>query len=129
MSAAMAQQIAKIMVEREIKKQKVSVPPDYWNYEPWKKKFKLQVIAAHSLFKLYEPEAILNALKRKECSWQYSLRVKGMNDIFKEEQAKLEKLKKKIADSVLKPKAEVVEPTKFTPQVSFGKTSKINRLD
>lgn len=125
-----AQTIAKIMVKREIIKSKQGTPPDFWNHEPWKKKFRLQIIAAHSLLKLYDAEAILNALKRKECSWQYSLRVKNMNDIFKEEQAKIDKQKKQIEEYAKQEKIDkVIEPTQFTKPVSFGQKSKLNRLD
>lgn len=87
-----AQLIAEVMVRREADKKRVNLPHKFWNTPEWQKKYKQQIIAANGLLKIYSPLAILNGLKRKECSWQYSLRVQGMNDIFKEEQVKIDKV-------------------------------------
>jgi hypothetical protein len=122
-SKTSAQQIAEIMVRREAAKQKIVLPLKFWNNEPWKKKYKSQIIAANGLLKLYEPAAILNALKRKECSWQYSLRIKGMNDIFKEEQAKLDNLKIAAQES-----ERTFSQATTTEVKKFGKESKLNKL-
>lgn len=118
-----AQKLAEIMVRREAAKKKIVLPLKFWNTDPWKKKYKQQIIAANALLKIYEPAAIFNALKRKECSWQYSLRANGINDACKEEQALLEK------------KEVVIEEfnrefsTAVTTEIKkFGTESKRNKL-
>lgn len=84
-----AQLIAEMMVLRRAAKQRVKLTGHFWNNAPWKKYYGEQIIAANALLKIYDAQAILNALKRKEGSWQYSLRTKGLSDIIQEEQAKL----------------------------------------
>lgn len=118
-----AQLLAEIMVKREADKKRIVLPYKFWNQETWKKKYKNQIVAANGLLKLYEPLAILNALKRKECSWQFSLRANGLNDIFKEEQEKLDKVKE-----VAKESTQTFTNTTVTEIKKFGKQSKLDKL-
>src|SRR3954466_5444680 len=91
--------IAEIMLTREARKKNVQLPYKFWNTDEWKKKYKLQIMAAHALLKVYSAEAILNALKRKDCAWQYSLRAGNLPDVIDEEQKKLDKQTKLIEES------------------------------
>lgn len=124
-SCTPSQLIAEIMVTREIRKKEKCVPFKFWNNEPWKKKFKQQIIAANSMLKLYEPAAILAALARKECSWQYSLRANGIADVIEEEQNKIFLQRKSIEEST---KVETNDTLSFRPIIS-GQKSKKSRLD
>jgi len=118
-----AQLIAEIVVKREFDKKRIPLSGHWWNKEPYKKKYKNQIIAANSLLKLYEPLAILNALKRKECQWQYSLRAQGINDICKEEQQKLDKIKELAQKSNREFSTETQTEIK-----KFGQQSKLDKL-
>lgn len=120
-----AQLIAEIMVKREIVKKKESPPIDFWNFAPWKKKYQQQIQAAHALLKVYSPHAILAALKRKECSWQYSLHVKNIADVIDEEQSKIDKELKQIQDSQ---KIETTDSNEFR-QVNTGQKTLKSKLD
>jgi len=117
--------IAEIMISREAKKKNIPLPHKFWNTDEWKKKYKLQIMAAHTLLKVYSAQAILNTLKRKDCQWQYSLRANGIPEAIDEEQKKLDKEVKLIEESK---KVEVQNPTEFR-QVSSGQVSKKARLD
>lgn len=89
-SCTAAQLLAEMMVLRRASKQKVKLTGHFWKVEPWRKYYGEQIIAANALLKIFAPKAIFQALKRKECSWQYSLRTKGLSDIIREEQTKFE---------------------------------------
>jgi hypothetical protein len=120
-----AQLIAEIMVTREAAKKKLSLPYKFWNLIEWKKKYKNQILGANSLLKVYSAEAILRALKRKECSWQYSIRANGISDICDEEQRKLDKEKELINNSE---KIITNNPSEFR-QINTGQQSRKSKLD
>jgi hypothetical protein len=119
------QLLAEIMCVREAKKKGISLPHKFWNTPEWKKKYKIQILAANSLLKVYSPMAILNALKRKECNWQYSLRANGISDTCDEEQRKLDKQDKLIEKSE---SIKIDNPAEFR-QVNTGQQSRKSRLD
>lgn len=118
-----AQYLAELMVTREAAKQKIKLAVGFWNSPLWKKKYKQQIIAANSLLKIYSPQAIINALKRKECSWQYSLRANGINDACNEEQIKLDQITETMLESERKFDNITTSEVK-----KFGKESKLNKL-
>ncbi len=124
-SCTAAQLIAEMMVLRRASKQKVKLTGHFWKQEPWRKYYGEQVIAANALLKIFAPQAIFKALKRKECSWQYSLRTNGLSDIIKEEQTKFE------AEQVnLQRSSEREFNTATTTELpSFGKASLRSKLD
>ena len=85
--------IAELVCERLAAKDKVTLPVKFWNTDKWKKIYLMQLLAATSLLKMYEPVAILNALKK---NWKcYSLKAKWLDDDFKLEQSKLDVMKKR----------------------------------
>ena len=118
-----AKQLAEIMVTREAKKKGIPLVGKWWNEGILKKKYKMQIIAAHALLKVYEPLAILNALKHKKCQWQYSLRADGINDACIEEQEKLDKIKVLASESNREFSEAVTTEVK-----KFGKQSKLDKL-
>ena len=117
--------IAEIMCDREAKKKRIPLPHKFWNTDEWKKKYKMQIITATALLKLYSPEIILKTLNRKDCQWQYSLRESKFLDALNEEQMNADKQQKVIEQST---KVEVNNPNVFKP-VNTGQTSKKARLD
>ncbi len=84
-----AQLLAETMVLRRASKEKKKLTGPFWREAPWNKYFGEQMIAANALLKIFSPQAIFRALKRKECNWQYSLRTKGISDIIQQEEEKL----------------------------------------
>jgi hypothetical protein len=120
-----AQLLAETMCVREAQKKRISLPHRFWNTAEWKKKYKSQILAANVLLKIYSPLAILNALKRKECSWQYSLRINGISDIIDEEQRKLDSQQKLIEES----KEIKINNTDEFRQIETGKQSRKSKLD
>ena len=123
-SCSCAQYIAEIVTRREADKKRIVLPNKWWNHEPWRKKYAQNVISANSLLKLYDCLAIIRALNRKECSWQWSLRVKDLHTFFREEQLKLDTEKLTIEQS----KQIETQSTEIKIQPIFGKESKLNKL-
>lgn len=120
-----AQLLAEIMVKREADKSKINLPYKFWNNEPWKKKYKQQIIAANGLLRVYDLSVILSVLKRKDCSWQYSLRANGIASACAEEQIKFDKKQKLIEQN----EQIEVKDTESYRHVSTGKQTKKSRLD
>ena len=85
-----AQYIAELMCERQALRKKLDLPQKFWQIDHWKKPYKIQLIAAQGLLKIYEPKAILNALKARDGSNIYSLHAPHLYDIIKREQKALQ---------------------------------------
>lgn len=86
-----ARELADIMVRRYAQKELgISLPQNYWRLPKWKAMYGQQIIAANGLLNVYSIDAIRAALKRKDGSWQWSLRTKALIPIIKEEQTKIE---------------------------------------
>lgn len=124
MSNSEAVELAKLMVSRQIRKEGKVPFEGFWNDVKWKRKFQEQIIAANALLKVYSYIAMINVLKTKEGSWQYSLRVKSLHELFEVEQKRLKKIEEKI---------EKVEEIKITESVDVqgkfgGKTNPLKGL-
>lgn len=87
-----AQYLAEVMCMRVAKKNKETLPVKFWNEPKWKMQYKQQIVAANSLLKIYEPDAIIAAVNRKDSQWIYSLRYPGLNQKILEEKDRLDKL-------------------------------------
>ena len=85
------QYIAELMCERQARRKKLDLPQKFWQIDHWKKPYKIQLIAAQGLLKIYDAKAILNALKAKDGSNIYSLHAPHIDDIIKREQASLDR--------------------------------------
>ena len=120
-----AQYIAEIVTRREADKKSIPLTGKWWNVDPWRKKYAKNVIQANSLLKIYSETSIIRALKRKECSWQWSLYFKEMHDIFRDEQSKWEREQIRQAEQKT---IEVVSETKIKPTNPYGKQSKLDKL-
>lgn len=120
--------IVEMICERMAQKNKTTLPVKFWNTPKWKKIFLTQLLAATSLLKIYSAPAIIAGLKR---SYQtYSLHAKWLDDIFKEEQTKLDiiEVKKKMTPQPL-PAEQPAEPIVEKPRESFTNTqSTIKKL-
>lgn len=121
-----AQYIAEIVTRREATKKKIVLPDKWWSKPDWKSKFSRNMMAANSLLKIYEPLAILNALKRKGADWQWSLQHKDLHPFFQEEQQKLEFERKRLEKVVIAP---INTETVVETRPSFGTESKRSKLD
>ena len=86
-----AQYIAELMCEKQARRKKLDLPQKFWQIDYWKKPYKIQLIAAQGLLKIYDVKAILNALKAKDGSNIYSLHAPHLDDIIKREQASLDR--------------------------------------
>jgi hypothetical protein len=91
-----AQLIAEIMCVRKAQKKGINLPYKFWNIDEYRKEYRQQIIAANAILKLYSPLAVLGALKRKDCQWQFSLRANGLPDAIAEEQKRLDSQEKLI---------------------------------
>jgi hypothetical protein len=119
-----AKLLADFVCQRRAKKEGKILGPNYWNSVLWKKRYQEQVVAAHSLLKVYSYSSIISALKHKDISWVYSLRSKQIIPYIKDEINRIESLAEIAIES--KP----IEITKKKIGLPFsGNKNKMNRLD
>lgn len=93
-----AQIITELILINDAKKSNSVLPSKYWMQYPWSVRYKQQIVAANTLLKVYDPQAIINALRSKETKWITSLRVKKLQEYIQIEQDKL---------SVLQPTVDI----------------------
>lgn len=74
--------LVEFVIARKAKKLGLTLPPKFWNTDGWKKEYKLQVIAARSLLKIFEIEDILAGLRSQQGNWIYSLQNRSLIDII-----------------------------------------------
>lgn len=122
-----AQYLAELMCSRLAAKRKQKLPQKFWSLPEWKLLFKQQKIAAYSLLKIYTPDVIIKAVKRKEVEWIYSLRYPGLNQLCIEEEAKIQKLNEKIEKTAIIPIQENKKVTQIG--IPYGNNKSIRNLD
>lgn len=74
--------LVEFVISRKAKKLGLSLPHKFWNTDEWKKEYKLQMIAANSLLKIFTATEILEGLRSKEGNWIYSLQNRTLIDII-----------------------------------------------
>lgn len=94
-SCGPSQYITELICRRMADKDKEELPFKFWNRGKWRSIYRQQIIAAHGLLKIYDEEAIIAALLSKKGERIYSLRFKGLDDLIKIEQEKIDKFDKK----------------------------------
>jgi len=126
-----AQYLAEYMCVRMAKKDKKQLSERFWNTDAWKLTYKKQLLAANNLLKVYEFQAILNALELKSSQWICSLWAKNLTEIIvreqeliKQEAARLEK-----AYSKEKERENVPLSPEITAKPFSVKKNKLGDLD
>lgn len=95
-----AHSIAELICRRYFKtKGFADLPTKFWNDQRFARDYRLQIIKANALIKLYSPEAIINALKSKQGLTIYSLTAPWLDAIIAVEQAKLDKLARQLENA------------------------------
>ena len=120
------QYLAEVMCIRYAQKNGLTIGPKFWNLPAFRLFYKNQLLAAHSLLKVYTFEAIIKAIDRKEYSWVYSLRFKGLTQGIVEEQSKIDAIKTKIEKIETTP---VIDNTMAQPRKPTATQSRISKLD
>lgn len=121
-----AQYIAEVICERLAKKDRLVLSEKFWNKEPWKTRFLLQIRTIHSLLNVYDASAIIAVLSKDKFKHVYSLRYKPLQEAFD-----LEIQQRKIKEQALKEQLSKIEtkpPEIFNREVMKNKSLK-NRLD
>lgn len=119
-----AQYITEFICEHKARKDGKDLPLHFWQIPVWAKFFKMQILAANGLLKIYEAEAIVLALKMPQARGIFSLRAPHLDQIIKEQQAVLDMRKQRLAE------AQPVERASITalPRQDRPKTNIISRL-
>lgn len=121
-----AQLLADFVCKRKAEREKKTLEPNYWNSIVWKRHYQQQVIAAHSLLKVYPFRAIMSALKHKDINWVYSLRSKQIIPYIKDEVSRMEYVREEAEKS----KVVVNKEGKNSVGKSFGgKKGRLGGLD
>lgn len=124
-----AQYLTDIMCEREATKLGRHLFSKYWQDPFWKIKYSQHIVAVNALLKIYPPNVIELALKRKDALWITSFRLKKFNQICREEQIKLDEKEKKITENINKatlPEIEVEQPLNIAKPFSKKKANKLD---
>ncbi len=123
-----AQYIIELVCQKKAYLEQKHIGSQFWKNKLWANFFKMQLRKCHSLLKKYDEKAIMSALKHKNARNIRSLMAPWLLPLIKEEQEKLDILKKKqgLADQV-----EINRGTTSTqprqPQNNFR--SKLEELD
>lgn len=119
-----AQYITEFICENKARKDGKDLPLHFWQIPVWAKFFKLQILGANGLLKIYDAEAIVLALKTPQGRSIFSLRAPWLDQIIKEQQAILDARKVKLAE------AKPVERASTTsvPRQNKPKANIISRL-
>lgn len=83
-----AQFLAEFMVARLARVKGVRLPLKFWNLPAWKRTYRLQLLHAYSVLKLYSPEAVSRALRSPEGKKAFSLNAPWLDALFQAEQEK-----------------------------------------
>lgn len=94
------------MCLRQAAKQKTKLSDKFWENNSWKVSYKQHILAANQLLKIFEPQAIINALNQKEYHWITSLRVKALTQGIIRESEKIAQENKRLQQAYDK---EVIE--------------------
>lgn len=104
-----SQYLAEGMCDRMARKEKTSLPAQFWvTSDLWKRHFLTQIRFANALLKLYGIEAILKGLRHPKGKTVYSLGARWLDPLIKEEQRKIDQQARKLAEAAKS--ASVVEP-------------------
>jgi len=117
-----------MMCEREAAKLGRSLFYKYWQDQFWKNKYTQHIMAVNTLLKLYSPQAIENALKRKEGKWILSFRVKQFAALCNEEQCKIDAKKAKVEEGI-KHEIPKFDDDVLVPVKPFGQKTGRSKLD
>lgn len=120
------QYLAEFVISRKAKKLNKVLEDKFWFADEWKREYKLQVIAANSLLKLFEVTDILAGLRSQEGSWIYSLTNKALIDILNRQKIK----NKNIAVTKQPVHIEIKEnPTILSKPKTMKKNNMLDKLE
>lgn len=83
--------IAEQMVRREYNKKMITLPAKFWNLQPYKGRFQLQMRLAAKMIRAYSEPAVQAVIDRE--TWCYSLAAKSLPDLMEVEASNLSKNK------------------------------------
>jgi len=113
--------IATLLIKRRPEYKGKILPAKFWNVDPYRKKWKLEIIKVSGLLKIYDPKHIVKALNSKRGEKIYSATCPWLNDLIEEQEVN-EKPEPEVA-SVLETIEIKTEVTK-----SYGKQSTLAKL-
>ena len=123
-----AQYITEFICENKARKDGKDLPIKFWDIPVWNKFFRMQIIVANGLLKLYEAEAIVRALKTQQGRGIFSLRAPHLDQLIKDQQSIIEIAKLKLEEAV--PLERVSTTSQPRPaQVKNNIISKLKELD
>lgn len=102
--------LSELMVMRQAKKQKLALPPFFWNSPTWRPKYKSEISKACILMKYFEYMDILVTLEKKENSWINTLFYKNLIDLIKATELERKKLEQRAAKIQSAPEVVYTEP-------------------
>ena len=126
-----AEYLAELMVDRQARRIGRHLPDHYWNVQPWKSEWAMQVRFAKKLLSVYPKEAISRALRSKRGKEAYGLQAPFLVKLFQEEERAL-RLTQELANAdpvkplVVATKVEAPRPA-FVPEKSL--LQKLRELD
>jgi len=92
-----AHYLAELVLSRQAKKRNQILSGKYWNETGWRTEYRKQLIAAHSILKLFEWSIVSAVLLSKDGNWIYSLSYRGLIELAKKEALRVEHTQKVLA--------------------------------
>lgn len=122
-----AHELVLLLLNRQADKLKIKLSEKFWNEPTWKTLYQRNIIHAYQCLKRYSYEAMLNALKSKECLWATSF-CSILYPFFQREQEKIDIINKMKELDVNSTPMEINKATKFEVFRKSGTESKRNKL-
>ncbi len=101
-----AQYITEMVCEKKASIQRMQIGQHFWNQPAWAKFYRMQILAANGLLKIYSEQAVIAALKSKPASRIFSLRAPHLDAIIEAEQKKLDLQNERVRQVSEVPKTE-----------------------
>lgn len=105
-----SQYLAEMMVERRARKEGKELPIRFWEKNPWRRFFHVQLKEANRLLKEFPPSAVSRALSSREGRRIFSLRCPGF-----EEMVRRQKVNEPLADSAPVVQPDITNTPSFRP--------------
>jgi len=120
-----AQYITELICEKKAKVDSNDLPKQFWQLPKWAPFYRMQIVAANGLLKIYHPTAIIRALQSTKAYGIFSLRAPHLDAIIKEEQARFELAEKQRSQAVSTVKRNTLDSV---PRPRQQKKSHLDRL-
>lgn len=124
------QYLAELMCSRQAARNGEKIYPGFWNSERWRKTYKLQIIKANALLRVFSDRAIVAALNTKRGEVIWSLYWKDFAELIIIEEDRIARAEEKIenAKDIVLTEEDIEYQTKIEKTKQYSKKTKLDKL-